>query len=684
MNSALPPDQLRNIAMLARSNRLNEAAVLASAAHARHPGDPVLAALAGAIEFHLRRFDRAVPYLEIAHSHHSRDLVVRANLADALAHVGRGADALQLCDDASARADRSLRLARLGGHLAQEAEAFDRAIPLYRHVLAAEPQDWSTWNNLGNALSGARQFAEAAEALQRAAELAPDAAPIRLNLGNALIDAERFDEAETVLHRAAADFPGDAKPLLVLADFYRRSGREDQSFEALSEAAGRAPDDPEILADLGQDAARRTEYALAERSYEAALALRPSLGPAIVGLAALFERTNREAELDPLRERAVANAADVQSIAYTDALRLKRADRFEEALAALDAAGDVVIPHRRHQLRGIMLDRLGDYDEAFAEFTAMNGDRAGEPTRPIEQAQAYREHVIHDRALLTPEWVARWTPDDRERAQRTPAFLVGFPRSGTTLLDTMLMAAPDTLILEEEPFISDIEHALGGVEALAHVSRDQLATMRAEYFAKVASVGPFGPDTLVIDKHPLHLNKVPTIRRLFPDARFILALRHPCDVLLSCFITNFRTNPGMSNFLALDTAAELYDLSFDFWTEARALFDLPVRTVVYERLVSDTDRELRPVFDFLGLPWPGADFDHRTAARERGVVRTASYAQVTEAIYTRSAGRWRRYERHLAPVIARLQPWIERFGYAVEDERFPAWDQAAPAPVTAV
>lgn len=103
------------------------------------------------------------------------------------------------------------------------------------------------------------------------------------------------------------------------------------------------------------------------------------------------------------------------------------------------------------------------------------------------------------------------------------------------------------------------------------------------------------------------------------------------------------------------------------------MFQLPVKTVVYERLVQDTPRELRPLFEWLGLDWPGDDLDHRTAARARGVVHTASYAQVTEPIYARAMGRWHNYVDHLAPVLERLRPWVEKFGYSLEDGRIPAW-----------
>ncbi|GFM29933.1 TPR domain-containing protein [Novosphingobium sp. PY1] len=673
MAAATSPDQLRQIATLARMGRLDEAAVMAASCFAQHGDDPVLAALAGAVESHRGRFDRAVNYLQVAHRHRPQDLTIRVNLAEALFHTGDAAGALALCDDASAQADPTFRLARLGAHLAQEAHDLERAVKLYRHVVARDKDDWALWNNLGNALSTLGEHDEAANALSRALKLAPDAAPIRINLGNALIEAERFEEGEKTLQTAMDMDPDDAEPVLALATFYRRIGDDDRSYRMLAEAARRAPGDAGVRSDYGQEASRRNDFLIAEPNFEAALAIEPALSPSLVGLAALYERTNREAELEPLRERAVEAQADEATMAFIDALRFKRAERFEEALAALDTAGDVVVANRKHQLRGIMLDRMGHYDEAFAEFAEMNRRHLAEPSQPSQRAQGYRDMVTTGRKLLTEDWVSSWTPAP-EAERPSPTFLLGFPRSGTTLLDTMLMTAPNTIVLEEEHFIAEAEQELGGIEALAGLEADAIAAARSRYFERVAKHGELGPQTSVIDKHPLHLNKVPVIRRLFPDARFLLALRHPCDVLLSCFITNFRTNHAMSNFLELETAAQLYDMTFSYWSKARTIFDLPVKTVVYERLVTDQARELAPVFEWLGLPWQGEDFDHREAARARGVVRTASYAQVTEPIYTRAAGRWHRYEKHLAPVLEQLRPWVERFGYSLEDDRVPGWD----------
>jgi Flp pilus assembly protein TadD len=654
---------LQQIAATAHAGRLDAAALMVEQAYTDGVMDPVLAALGGAIEFHRGQFSRAIPLLVLAQSDLTKDLTVRANLAESHFHLGDHASALALCDETSVVNDGSMRLARLGGHLAQEAEDYSRAIMCYRLVAKFQPHDWSIWNNLGNALGAADEAHEAAIALEHAARLAPDSAPIRINLGNTLVQAGRKDDAERILLEAAAMFADDPHPYLALYNMYRDVGREDDAYDAVREAARRAPESASIQSDFGQEAARRNDYAIAEAAFESALLIDPALGPAFVGLAAVYERMNREAELKPLRKRAINAKIDDQSRSFIDALSFKRANEFDAAFEALERAGNVIVPGRKLHLRGIMLDRLGRHDEAFEAFSEMNAHWKTDPSQPEIRAREYRNAIIHATEILSPSWIKSWTSFDVPLDKHTPVFLVGFPRSGTTLLDTMLMADPSVRVLEEEAFIGEIERELGGIDALPHLSQSQIIAARQGYFNRVRKLVDLGPETVVVDKHPMHLTKVAVIRRLFPEAKFVLALRHPCDVVLSCFITNFRINNAMANFLDLEDTATLYDLAFSHWEKARFHFNLSVSTVVYEQLVEDSERVLRPVFDNLGLAWPSEQFDHRDAARARGTVSTASYSQVTEPIYKRAAGRWMRYSEQLEPVIPVLAPWVKRFGY---------------------
>ena len=242
-------------------------------------------------------------------------------------------------------------------------------------------------------------------------------------------------------------------------------------------------------------------------------------------------------------------------------------------------------------------------------------------------------------------------------------FLIGFPRSGTTLLDTILMGHPNTVVMEEQPPLNIVEQELGGAAALPGLNAEAIANARARYFEEVEKLQPVGPGQLLIDKSPLFLYRLPLILRLFPDARIILALRHPCDVVLSCWMSNFRLNSAMANFLRLEDAAAFYDLCFRHWQTARQLFPVQVHEIVYEQLVEDVESEVGPLLDWLGLAWDADVLDHRRTAKSRGLITTASYSQVTEPIYRRASGRWKRYRKQLEPVLGTLAPWALALGY---------------------
>jgi hypothetical protein len=294
----------------------------------------------------------------------------------------------------------------------------------------------------------------------------------------------------------------------------------------------------------------------------------------------------------------------------------------------------------------------------------MNAISREDPSLPEQRGATYRELVSGQRDALTPEWAGSWRNAEVDE-RPSPVFLVGFPRSGTTLLDTILLSHPSIEVLEEEPTLMRATEALGGFEGIADASPEKLRQARDAYFETAQALTPLKQGNLVIDKNPLAMNSVAMIRRLFPDSRIILAVRHPCDVLLSCFATNFKPNNGMVSFLRLETAADLYDLSFSYFERAREILKPAVHTVIYENIVADRDRELRPLFQFLGLPWDERVLDHQSTARSRGHIKTASYAQVVEPIYTRSSGRWLNYRKHLEPIIPIIGPWAEKFGYEI-------------------
>ena len=316
-------------------------------------------------------------------------------------------------------------------------------------------------------------------------------------------------------------------------------------------------------------------------------------------------------------------------------------------------------------LRGQFLDKLGDAEAAFAAFTRMNDNVAAEPDDPVSRSERYRSRCRSRLEVMSEEWLASWKAGPVPFHGASPVFLVGFPRSGTTLLDTMLMGHPDVSVMEEKLILDEVSRECGSIDAVAEYDERKVIQARERYFEAAARFGADANAKVLVDKNPLYLMQVPLIHRLFPDARFILALRHPADVVLSCYFSNFRATPSLMNCLRLDAAAEFYDLAFSSWKRATDLLPADVHTIVYEKLVDDPETQLRSLADWLDLDWRDQMLDHTRTAASRDLIATASYAQVTEPLYRRSVGRWQRYRKHLEPVIPVLRPWAEKFGYSI-------------------
>lgn len=659
----LTTDAIRNALASAAAGRLADACRVGEQALARGGDIAALNAMLGMLYSRMGDAERAVQHLKAANTARPTDAVVANNLAGALIRLRREQEALEVLSDAVVAVDKSGELLKLKAFLAQSTEQFQLAAELYEKVLQANPDDFESWNNYGNALRLAGKFDEAVGALRRAVALDSSSAPTRLNLCTALVTVGDWDDAETELQRMAVDFPDDPKPLGELHVLLKQEGREQEALDAMRAAVARDPTDPALLLGLAAHLSQMIKTAEAEAVYRQVLEVDPANGVAHTGIAVCYDLTNRTDELSSLLSQAEERGVGENALNFIRALDHRRHKRFAEGLAALEQVSEDVETARRCHIMGQLLEGVGRYEEAFEQYTRMNQLMSDAGPRPEERAARYRNMLRDRHAAMTPEWVSRWREEAEKDPRPAPVFLVGFPRSGTTLLDTMLMGHPNIEVLEEEPTLHRAFEIFPNYEELPTAPDDKIQAARDAYFETAGGLTPLKPGNLLVDKNPLAMNAVPFIRRLFPEARIILAVRHPCDVLLSCYVTNFRLNDGMANFVDLHTAADLYDISFSYFDRVQELMPTPTHTIIYENVVADRTRELRGLFDFLGLDWHDAVLDHESTAKARGRIKTASYAQVVEPIYKRSAGRWHNYRKHLEPIIPILKPWIEKFGY---------------------
>jgi tetratricopeptide (TPR) repeat protein len=631
----------------------------AERALADNPADAGLLQFLGLVCCQMGDLPAGAAYLRTCLGLAPGNFAARIALAKAAIALGDLEEAEALC---AAPSGDDVELSRLRGYIHQSRGKLAQAAACYAEVVAREPGDFEAWNNLGNARRQLGDLGAAIEALTRAAKLRPDIAMIGLNLGGALADAGRLEESLRAFEKAARLDPDNPVCLLELSRALSRLGRAADALEPLLRASRLSPRNPEIEVEAGLAHAALDGLAAAETAYRRALAIEPGFAPAYVHLATLFESSNRPDDLAALLGEAEVADVSGEEIAFVRALHARRAGKLEEALAFAKAAPATIEPHRKAQLIGELYDRLGDADAAFSAFAEMNRRLADTPGDPRAGAARYRRELEALIALTTGEWYAGWTPAPPP-GRAPPVFLVGFPRSGTTLLDTVLMGHPGVQVIEEKPLLRPVNEMVGDPRRLAALDGAEVDALRGLYFEALDRHAAAAPARLAIDKMPLNISHAALIHRLFPEAKFIFAERHPCDVVLSCFITNFSLNYAMANFLDLGDAARLYDLVMTYWDKCRRLFALTVHEVRYERLVADLEGEVRPLLGFLDLPWEESVLDHQRTARGRGYVSTASYAQVTEPIYGRARGRWHRYRHRMSGVLPILAPWAERLGY---------------------
>ncbi len=256
--------------------------------------------------------------------------------------------------------------------------------------------------------------------------------------------------------------------------------------------------------------------------------------------------------------------------------------------------------------------------------------------------------------------------------RQTPSqhvFLIGFPRSGTTLLENILVGHPDIVALQEKNLLSpaagEFLSSDTGRKRLAAASDAELEPHRVRYWQAVKSYGADVAGKIFIDNHHLNATKFLTVPKLFPEARVIFAIRDPRDVVLSCFRLDFVMNPSTFELLTLERAARYYDSVMSLSRNYRRMFTLPWLDVRHETLVGDFKSEVERLCAFLDIePHPAME---NFAERARGrAISTASANQVRRGLNADGIGTWRHYREELAPVLPLLAPWVEAFGYPAD------------------
>jgi Tfp pilus assembly protein PilF len=522
-----------------------------------------------------------------------------------------------------------------------------RAIALAKKAVDGGLKDPLLYNLIAHELGEQGRFAEALAQLRLAYELAPRDVIILNAIGLCLMLQNRVDEAIEVYDVAMAIDPNLPQSLYNKGDALATLGDFDGAQRHFERAVQVYPDYAGPIAGLASLAFRRGDLEGARALSERALTIEPNFDLAILTFA----------------ESQIAQGDPASALA-----------RLEPLLAGGRLKLDVSA--KANGLLGDALDAQGRADEAFAAYA-----RAGAELRRL-----YADDYTGRGAPSVLE-MARWLLSRFEAADPSdwmtapgpsaanaddPAshiFFVGFPRSGTTLLEQILASHPGIVTLDEREVLVDSTKSLfvsdQALDRLSRLEAGEASALREAYWRRVRDHCPDLTGKVFIDKLPLNSVRLPLVAKLFPNAKVLFALRDPRDVVLSCFRRRFGMNAAMYQLLSLEGAAAYYDAVMRLVDQYTAKLPLDLHYVRYESLVDDLRTEAEAVCRFIGVAWDDSMLDFAATARSREI-RTPSARQVRRGLYSEGVGQWRAYAAQLAPVMPLLAPWVEKFGYPAD------------------
>ncbi len=532
----------------------------------------------------------------------------------------------------------------------------EAAVKAFEHARALDPDNFVLLLNLGRCLREVQRPEDSIECLERAHALDPDHAQAAISLAQSLLAVGRGDEFIAELERHLEWAGANWYPWMLLGEVREQARDFTGALTAFTHACRLAPSGEPSPHWKRAEAAReagQTDVARAE--FEALLDNDSARGHALWGLAHLAAQKGDFACTENLLRKALRHnpslygAWELLSTIHSDT---PPEDLLAEMEAVAKRAGDDPEAWLLHFARGSVLEKLGEYDRAFAAYALGNRIRHVPLSYSREGQLIYTRNLIHnlDRAFIRRK-LGRLPPEPRV------IFICGMPRAGTTLVETILAAHPEVRAGGEQTHIHDWLRARLGMSRtvqtglwLGRATDEVLTEMARDWRTSVSGLAAAG-GPYVTDKLPGNYGILGLIRLCFPHAAIVHVRRDARDACVSCFVTPF--SHGHSYYSSLESTGHMYRLYrcfMDHWRETLEPDDIV--EVEYESLVREPEPEIRRLLAGIGLPWDSRCLNfHRTSRN----VNTASLYQVRQPLYASSIGRWRHFERHLGPLIGELE-----------------------------
>jgi len=551
-------------------------------------------------------------------------------------------------------------------------EKYKVAIKQYQAALKIDPTNPQVHNNLGLTFKKIKDYSNAKKSFNKAIEFKPSFSEAYNNLGLTCKEMKQYDEALEKLNKAILLNSKYFEAIYNKGNLLAEQGQHDQAIKCYKNSIQINPNYYDAYNNLGTAEMKSDNDLAAARSFNKAIEIQPKFVDAYSNLCHLYEQTNNLDKLAIILEKTkIVKIDQDDEIRFRFAQFYGRKNKYNKTIELLKNINDSNISNtikiQKYTLLAKTFDKLKKYREGFKNFKKANhlvkNENVETKNYNPENYQFEIEQLIDS---FSKSGKIHWSTNKDNKNNLTPVFLIGFPRSGTTLLDNILGSHPDIITIEEKPMIANMKLKLKNIasyENLSNLENFEVNALRNVYFNELnRHVSCNLKEKVIIDKLPLNIVDIGLIVRVFPKAKFILSLRHPCDCVLSCFMQTFKINDAMANFLNLRDSANLYHQTMKLFEIYDEKLSLNYHIIKYEDLIIDLKKTTLSLLKSISLDWNDNLRNYQKTALSKRI-KTPSYIQVTEKLYTRSKGRWENYKSEMKDVLPVLEYWIEKWRY---------------------
>lgn len=568
------------------------------------------------------------------------------------------------------------KASKMLGERAQAIQFFERAVEARPDV--AQPHLW-----LGILHTDDKRYTRATTHLKKVLEIDPNAIEAHMTLGLIHLAQSRVRANLDRLNQAIQEFeevlrlnPNRGDALMELGMAYHYCERNVEATECYRKLVALAPENPKAHYHYGTLLARVGESVRALGHFTQAIALKPTYIEAYVSKAMVQEQLNQLNEAQKTLAEAEAQSPENPKLLMPRAKIESRLKHNDAALAAFSKALEAKVLTMKEQgfvqnEMAKIYDKQKRYDDAFRMFSEAQHTLSQTFEAKQHDPAIMQRNFTACRKWYTREHISGWSDFSPNDGMKDPIFVMGFPRSGTTLIETILGSHPQLRTTQEHPLLADLtlylREEMGDdvvyPNVLQTLSDGQLLEMRQRYMRNAAAIfgGDLGGKT-VVDKLPLNIPHLGMVQRIFPKAKILVMLRDPRDACLSAFMQTFQVNIAMANFYSLENTVRFYDIVMDLWLHFRSIIALDWMELRYEDMLEDLEGRTRTLCEFLDLEWSESMLTYYESAKGKHI-RTPSYSGVIEPVYKSSAGRWKPYAKFFEPYQPMLARYVGEFGY---------------------